>query len=63
MTCIESTQGSDSLYILGPDVLPQAMFDEWTKLQDASIPFDTQIAVQQIKEEFGGPLGQFFIHI
>ena len=46
-----------------PDVLPQATLDELTKLQDAVIPFDTQIAVKQIEEELGGPLGQFFTSI
>jgi predicted unusual protein kinase regulating ubiquinone biosynthesis (AarF/ABC1/UbiB family) len=46
-----------------PDVLPQATLDELTKLQDSVIPFDTQIAVKQIEEELGGPLGQFFTSI
>lgn len=46
-----------------PDVLPQATLDELTKLQDAVVPFDTEIAVQQIEEELGGPLGQFFTSI
>ncbi len=46
-----------------PDVLPQATLYELTKLQDAVIPFDTQIAVQQIEDELGGPLGQFFTSI
>lgn len=46
-----------------PDVLPQATLDELTKLQDAVVPFDTKIAVQQIEKELGGPLGQFFTSI
>ena len=46
-----------------PDVLPQATLEELTKLQDAVIPFDTSIAVSQIEEELGGPLGQFFTSI
>jgi len=46
-----------------PDVLPQATLEELTKLQDAVIPFDTSIAVAQIEEELGGPLGQFFTSI
>ncbi|KAL7470637.1 hypothetical protein ACHAXS_010881 [Conticribra weissflogii] len=46
-----------------PDVLPQATLDELTKLQDAVIPFETEIAVKQIEEELGGPLGQFFTSI
>lgn len=46
-----------------PDVLPQATLDELTKLQDSVIPFDTNVAVQQIEKELGGPLGQFFTSI
>ena len=46
-----------------PDVLPQSTLDELTKLQDAVVPFDTEIAVKQIEEELGGPLGQFFTSI
>ena len=46
-----------------PDVLPQATLDELTKLQDGVVPFDTEIAVKQIEEELGGPLGQFFTSI
>eukprot|EP00804_Cyclotella_cryptica_P025632 CCRYP_002844-RA/>CCRYP_002844-RA protein AED:0.03 eAED:0.03 QI:448/1/1/1/1/1/4/272/975 len=46
-----------------PDVLPQATLDELTKLQDSVVPFDTGIAVRQIEEELGGPLGQFFTSI
>ena len=46
-----------------PDVLPQATLDELTKLQDGVEPFDTEIAVKQIEEELGGPLGQFFTSI
>ena len=46
-----------------PDVLPQATLDELTKLQDSVIPFETEIAVQIIEEELGGPLGQFFTSI
>lgn len=46
-----------------PDVLPQATLDELTKLQDSVVPFDTEIAVQQIERELGGPLGQFFTSI
>lgn len=46
-----------------PDVLPQATLDELTKLQDSVVPFDTEIAVKQIEEELGGPLGQFFTSI
>ncbi|CAJ1936321.1 unnamed protein product [Cylindrotheca closterium] len=46
-----------------PDVLPQPTLDELTKLQDSVVPFDTEIAVQQIEKELGGPLGQFFTSI
>jgi predicted unusual protein kinase regulating ubiquinone biosynthesis (AarF/ABC1/UbiB family) len=41
----------------------QATLDELTKLQDAVVPFDTTVAVQQIERELGGPLGQFFTSI
>jgi predicted unusual protein kinase regulating ubiquinone biosynthesis (AarF/ABC1/UbiB family) len=46
-----------------PDVLPQATLDELTKLQDSVVPFETEIAVRQIEEELGAPLGQFFTSI
>lgn len=46
-----------------PDVLPQATLDELTKLQDAVVPFETSVAVEQIERELGGPLGQFFTSI
>jgi len=46
-----------------PDVLPQATLDELATLQDSVEPFDTEIAVRQIEEELGGPLGQFFTSI
>jgi len=46
-----------------PDVLPQATLDELTALQDSVEPFDTSVAVRQIEEELGGPLGQFFTSI
>jgi hypothetical protein len=46
-----------------PDVLPQATLDELTKLQDSVVPFDNEVAVQQIERELGGPLGQFFTSI
>ena len=46
-----------------PDVLPQATLDELTKLQDSVQQFPTEIAVQQIESELGGPLGQFFTSI
>lgn len=46
-----------------PDVLPQATLDELAKLQDAVVPFDTEVAVKQIEKELGGPLGQFFTSI
>merc|ERR1719287_147181 len=46
-----------------PDVLPQETLDELTILQDSVEPFDTEIAVRQIEEELGGPLGQFFTSI
>jgi hypothetical protein len=46
-----------------PDVLPQATLDELTKLQDSVVPFETEVAVQQIERELGGPLGQFFTSI
>lgn len=45
-----------------PDVLPQSTLDELTKLQDAVVPFDTEIAVKLIEEELG-PLGHFFTSI
>jgi predicted unusual protein kinase regulating ubiquinone biosynthesis (AarF/ABC1/UbiB family) len=46
-----------------PDVLPPATLEELTKLQDSVVPFETEIAVQQIERELGGPLGQFFTSI
>ena len=46
-----------------PDVLPSATLEELTKLQDSVVPFETEIAVQQIERELGGPLGQFFTSI
>jgi predicted unusual protein kinase regulating ubiquinone biosynthesis (AarF/ABC1/UbiB family) len=46
-----------------PDVLPQSTLDELTKLQDSVVPFSTEIAVQQIERELGGPLGKFFTSI
>lgn len=46
-----------------PDVLPEATLEELTKLQDSVEPFETEIAVRQIEEELGGPLGQFFTSI
>merc|ERR1711966_23490 len=39
------------------------MGDELTALQDSVEPFDTTVAVRQIEEELGGPLGQFFTSI
>ena len=46
-----------------PDVLPQTTLDELQSLQDSVIGFDTSIAIQQIEDELGGPLGQFFSSI
>ena len=46
-----------------PDVLPTATLEELSKLQDSVEPFDTQIAVEQIEKELGGPLGKFFTSI
>jgi len=46
-----------------PDVLPQSTLDELALLQDSVVPFDTEVAVQVIEEELGGPLGQFFTSI
>ena len=46
-----------------PDVLPQPTLDELSKLQDSVVPFDTEVAVQQIERELGGPLGKFFTSI
>lgn len=46
-----------------PDVLPQATLDELAELQDSVVPFETEVAVQQIERELGGPLGQFFTSI
>lgn len=46
-----------------PDVLPQPALEELAILQDSVVPFDTEIAVQQIEKELGGPLGQFFTSI
>lgn len=46
-----------------PDILPQPTLDELSKLQDSVVPFDSQVAVQQIEKELGGPLGQFFTSI
>ncbi len=46
-----------------PDVLPQVTLDELTMLQDSVVRFDTAIAVKQIEDELGGPLGQFFTSI
>jgi len=46
-----------------PDVLPQSTLDELALLQDSVVPFSSKIAVLQIEEELGGPLGQFFTMI
>jgi hypothetical protein len=46
-----------------PDVLPQATLNELQLLQDSVVPFSTELAVQQIEQELGGPLGQFFTSI
>jgi len=46
-----------------PDVLPQATLEELTKLQDSVEAFSTEVAVEQIERELGGPLGQFFTSI
>jgi len=46
-----------------PDVLPQTTLDELQSLQDSVVGFDTSIAIQQIEDELGGPLGQFFSSI
>jgi len=46
-----------------PDVLPQSTLDELTKLQDAVVPFSTEIAVKQIESELKAPLGQYFSSI
>ena len=43
-----------------PDVLPPATLQELEKLQDSVEPFATEIAVQVIEQELGGPLHQFF---
>mmetsp|Transcript_25823 Transcript_25823/g.33862 ORF Transcript_25823/g.33862 Transcript_25823/m.33862 type:complete len:882 (-) Transcript_25823:116-2761(-) len=46
-----------------PDVLPPAALDELKQLQDNVEGFATEIAIQQIESELGGPLGQFFSEI
>jgi len=46
-----------------PDVLPTATLDELSQLQDSVLPFDTNVAVEQIERELDGPLGQFFTSI
>jgi len=46
-----------------PDILPESTLQELSLLQDSVIPFDTQVAIQQIETELGGPLGQFFTSI
>ena len=46
-----------------PDVLPPATLSELEKLQDSVQPFATDIAVQVIEQELGGPLHQFFTTI
>jgi aarF domain-containing kinase len=46
-----------------PDVLPPATLEELTRLQDSVVPFDTKVAVAQIEQELGGPLGEFFTSI
>jgi predicted unusual protein kinase regulating ubiquinone biosynthesis (AarF/ABC1/UbiB family) len=46
-----------------PDVLPEAALEELKILQDSVQPFDTETAVQQIENELGGPLSQFFSEI
>ena len=43
-----------------PDVLPPATLQELEMLQDSVEPFATDIAVQVIEQELGGPLHQFF---
>ncbi len=42
------------------DVLPDDVVEALTKLQDQVQPFDSQIAIQTIEAELGGPISQFF---
>lgn len=41
----------------------KATLDELATLQDSVKPFETSVAVAQIEQELGGPLGQFFTSI
>ena len=46
-----------------PDVLSQPVLDELSLLQDSVKPFSTEVAVQQIEQELGKPLGAVFSEI
>ncbi|MCX7122704.1 MAG: 2-polyprenylphenol 6-hydroxylase [Gammaproteobacteria bacterium] len=44
------------------DVLPDDIVESLAKLQDQVKPFDSNIAIQTIESELGGPIDQFFDH-
>ncbi|KAH8075503.1 hypothetical protein JL721_1513 [Aureococcus anophagefferens] len=46
-----------------PDVLPAAALEELAVLQDSVVQFPTELAVETIEKELGGPLGSFFASI
>lgn len=46
-----------------PDVLPAATLDELALLQDSVVPFSTDVALQQLESELGGPWQKFFYDI
>ena len=43
-----------------PDVLPPSALAELAVLQDSVVPFETDVAIDIIEKELGGPLGAFF---
>merc|ERR1719174_567145 len=46
-----------------PDVLPPSALAELAVLQDSVVPFETDVAIDIIEKELGGPLGTFFASI
>ena len=46
-----------------PDVLPPSALAELAVLQDSVVPFETEVAIDIIEKELGGPLGTFFASI
>ena len=43
-----------------PDVLPPSALAELAVLQDSVVPFETDVAIDIIEKELGGPFGAFF---